>query len=113
MSTISHNSFSSSPLAAKASKSSLRYKENVAALFQKLNSLQQTSENQKSQMHSMLLGEFSQKEGKSLEANRGKAQQLSNILRSVANLEKEFHNQQNEEEKMRRTVRAMIEAADR
>ena len=96
MNIINHSSYSSSPLAAKSSKGTLRYKENVAALFQKLNSLQQTSEIQKSQMHNMLLGEFAQKETKSLGINKSKTAQLNAILKAVGNIEKEFHNQQNE-----------------
>lgn len=112
MNTINHNSLSSSPLANK-SKGTIRYKENVAAIFQKLNSLQQNSEAQKSQMHSMLLNDFAQKENKVLDVNKNKALQLNAIIKVVANLEKELHNQQNEEEKMRRKVKAMIDEASR
>jgi len=97
MNTLSHNCLGSSTLNAKSSKGSLRYKENVAAIFQKLNALQQTSEAQKSQMHNMLLGDFAQKENKVIDTNKTKTIQLNSILKAVAALEKEFHNQQNEE----------------
>jgi hypothetical protein len=88
MKTLSPQPYSASPLKPSASqKSTLRYKENVAALFQRLNSLQQSSEATKSQAHSTLVSEFSQQESKVLGRQKGRAEQLASILRAVANIE--------------------------
>jgi cell division septum initiation protein DivIVA len=114
MKTLSPQPYSASPLKPSASqKSTLRYKENVAALFQRLNSLQQSSEATKSQAHSTLVSEFSQQESKVLGRQKGRAEQLASILRAVANIEKEMEDQNMQQEKVKRTVRTLIEAAGR
>lgn len=113
MKSLRHNSLNSSPLPSSGDKATLKYKENVAVLFQKLNSLQQCSENKKSSTHSQLVSEFNQKESKLLDGNRNRADQLKSILKAISSIEKEMENQENEEEKMRRGVRTMIEAASR
>ena len=87
MSSASHNSFVSSPKQHNQ-QTSLRYKENVAALFQKLNALQHTAENTKHQNHGRFMADFTQKEGKLLGGQKAKVDQFSAVLRSVANIER-------------------------
>ena len=88
MKSVSHQSYTSTPQVNHHSKTSLRYKENVAALFEKLNSLQHCSEAQKSVSNAHVVLEFNQKESRVQEQVKQKSEQFKNILRAVGNIEK-------------------------
>ena len=68
---------------------------------------------QKSQSNSQLVSEFNQKESQAFDSSKLKANQFKAILRAVAGIEKEMENQKNEQEKLSRNVKQMIEDASR
>lgn len=111
MNSLNKNLLCPSPTSSQ--KATNKYKEAANALFQKLNSLQQASENNKSHNHSALITSLNQKENKFFDGQKNKAENYSKILRIVANIEREVQDQANEQDKVRRAVAACIENAER
>lgn len=93
MNSLSIN-LASSPLSHHR-KTDNKYREAATELFQKLNSLQQASESNKSHMHGVLMTQLNQKENKFFDALKNKADHYSKILKLVASIEREVEDQRN------------------
>ena len=91
------SSLNSSFSTSEEVRSSEKYREKAAQLFQKLQNLQESAEINKSQKQKSLIIEFNQTEKKVLESSKLKEGWYSKVLDMVKAIESELSDQQNDE----------------